>query len=205
VGKHTDELGSFENFKAPWETDAGEVEIDKARLKKYLFNVVTDKAKAQDARDESAEKVTQIEQELETAKTEAAKGDPDGKIAKLEKKLEKAEESTAKAQLALDRLEVGIEKGLTPKQAARLQGEDREALEKDADEILETFGVQKSTTQETDEEREEREEREEEEAEEAAATGRTSPRLVNPNDPKSGPAAEPDYEKIADGVATRRF
>ena len=52
MGKHTDAVGTIENFKAPWETDAGEVEIDKDRLKRYIFNVVTDKAKAQDARDE---------------------------------------------------------------------------------------------------------------------------------------------------------
>lgn len=205
MGKHTDALGSFENFQAPWETPAGEVEIDKAKLKKYLFNVVSDKAKAQDARDEFAEKVTKAEQELETAKSEAAKGDPEGKIAGLEKKLAKAQDEAKSAQLTLDRYEVAADKGLTPKQAKYLQGEDREALEKSAESILEDFGVQKSTTQETDEEREEREEREAEEAEEAAATGRTVPRLVNPNDRKTGPDAEPDYEKIADQIASRRF
>ena len=63
----------------------------------------------------------------------------------------------------------------------------------------------KATTQETDEEREEREEREAEEAE-VAAIGRTTPRLVNANDPKLGQQQqEPDYEKIAAQVTSRRF
>jgi multidrug resistance efflux pump len=198
VGKHTDQIGKIEDYQAPWETAAGETEIDKAKLKRYIFNLVTDKAKAQDARDEAAEKVTEAEKNLKDAKDEVAKGDPTGKIADLETKLAKAEADATKAQGDLDRLTVGIEKGLTPKQAARLQGETKEDLEKDADEILETFGV-KPATQETDEEREEREEREAEEAE-VAAEGRQSPRIIknfiNPNDSKNG-SAELDYDKIA--------
>lgn len=204
VGKHTDTLGSFETFQ--WGSNLpDEGEIDRDKLKRYIFNLLTDKAKAQDAKDESDEKVKVAEKAVEDAKAEVAAGDPSGKIAALEKELSDAKDETKKAQFALDRLEIGIEKGLTPKQAARLQGDDREALEKDADEILETFGVQKSTTEETDEEREEREEREAEAAEEARA-GRISPRLVNPNDRKAAATdAEPDYNKIADQIVSRRF
>jgi hypothetical protein len=197
VGQHTDALGTIENFKAPWETDAGEVEIDKDRLKRFIFNLFTDKAKAQDARDESAGKVTEAEQALEAAKADLAKGDPTGKIAALEKELAKAKDSLTSTQGSLDRLEVGIEKGLTPKQAARLQGANRDELAKDADEILETFGVQKATTPDPDDEDEDDDDK---------PSGYTSPRLVNGGDPKLGqPEAEPDYEKIADQVASRRF
>lgn len=201
MGQHTDALGSYENFQAPWETAAGEVEIDKDRLKRYIYNLVSDKAKAQDARDESVEEVTKAKKELEDAKAEVAKGDTNGTIAGLESKLAAAEKTAKDAQLALDRLEVGIEKGLTPKQAARLQGENREALEKDADEILVTFGVKKTTTEEDPDEDNE------DEDEEDPATGlRQTPRLVNAGDPKLGkPDAEPDYEKIADSVLSRRF
>lgn len=205
MGQHTDALGSLDSFKAPWESDLGQdAEVDTAKLKKYLYNLLLDKAKAQDAREEAEGKVKGLETQLEEAKAEVAKGDPEGKIAKLEKQVDEAKAESQKAQHALDKLEVGIEKGLTPKQAARLQGDDRAALEKDAAEILETFGVKKTTTEETDEEREEREEREAEEAEQSGI--RQTPRLVNGLDPKLGkPDAEPDYEKIADGVIRRRF
>lgn len=193
MGKHTDQTGKIEDFKAPWETDAGETEIDKARLKRYIFGLVVDKAKAQDARDETAEKVTEAEKALETAKAEVAKGDPSGKIASLEADLAKANATATKAQGDLDRLTVGIEKGLTPKQAARLQGETKEDLEKDADEILETFGVKPATQDDEDDDDDD------DEAEE----GRQSPRLTkvftNPNDSKGG-SQEPDYDKIAAGI-----
>lgn len=43
-------------------------------------------------------------------------------------------------QAKLDRLEVALDKGLTSAQAKRLVGSTRDELEKDADELLETFG-----------------------------------------------------------------
>ena len=46
-----------------------------------------------------------------------------------------------KAERKLARLEIAMEKGLTAKQAARLQGDTREELEQDADELLELFRV----------------------------------------------------------------
>lgn len=196
MGQHTDALGSFENYQAPWETAAGEVEIDKDKLKRYIYNLSSDKAKAQDARDESAGKVTEAEKALEEAKAEVAKNDPDGKIAKLEGELTKAQAAAKTAQQALDRLEVGVEKGLTPRQAARLQGETKEDFEKDADALLEEFGVKAgSATDEDDDEDDEDE-----------PSARQTPRLVNPNDPKgNAPDPEPDYDKIADQIASRRF
>jgi hypothetical protein len=198
VGQHSDALGTIENFKAPWETDAGEVEIDKARLKRYVFNLALDKAKAQDARDESAEKVKKTEQELETAKADAAKNDPDGKVAALEKKLTEAQNTAASTQLELDRLEVGIEKGLTPKQAKRLTGTTKDELDKDAEAILEEFGVKAAATTDDDDD---------DDKDDDEPSGRTTPRrVVNPLDPNGqGAEQEPDYEKIADQVASRRF
>jgi hypothetical protein len=44
------------------------------------------------------------------------------------------------AELRALQLEIGGEKGLTPAQARRLQGKTREEIEKDADELLESFG-----------------------------------------------------------------
>jgi hypothetical protein len=202
VGKHTDQLGSIENYQAPWETAAGEVEIDKDRLKRYIFNLALDKAKAQDARDETSEKVTETEKALEAAKAEVAKGDPSGKIAALEADLAKAKSDAEAAQGNLNRLNIGLEKGLTPAQAARLQGSTEDELKADADKLLADFGV-KPATNETDEEREEREEKEREAAEEAA-NGRQTPRFVNPADPKVGSGEqEYDFDKIAADITSR--
>lgn len=51
-----------------------------------------------------------------------------------------AEQRAADAELRALRLEVGADKGLTPKQARRLVGTTREELETDADELLTDFG-----------------------------------------------------------------
>lgn len=52
---------------------------------------------------------------------------------------EAAEKAAAAAEARALRLEIAAEKGLTPAQAKRLVGENREELEADADELLETF------------------------------------------------------------------
>ncbi len=51
-----------------------------------------------------------------------------------------AEKERDEAKSSLLRLEVAIEKGLSPAQARRLQGSTKEELEIDADELLEAFG-----------------------------------------------------------------
>ncbi|MEZ5380156.1 MAG: hypothetical protein R2754_00015 [Microthrixaceae bacterium] len=66
---------------------------------------------------------------------------------KLADRAAAAEKAAAEAQAKADRLEIAAEKGLTPQQAARLQGATREDLEADADELLELF---KSSTGEDD-------------------------------------------------------
>lgn len=206
MGQHTDALGTIENFNAPWETAAGEVEIEKPRLKLWIFNLLHDKAKAQDARDETAGKVTEAEKALEAAKTEFAKGDTTGKIAELEGKLTQAETDAKKAQVTLDRTLVGINKGLTLAQAEYLQGETKEEIEASAAKILETFGVKTATT-ETDDEREEREEREREEAEAEDIGGRQTPvrtDLVNPAQRGDADKAV-DFDKAADQILGTAF
>lgn len=190
MGKHTDKLGSFESYKAPWESDTGsDEEIDAAKFKKFLYNLQLDKAKAEDAAEEAAEKVTKAEADLAAAKKDVAKGDNTGKIAELQEKLDAAEAAKATAESNLVRLEVATEKGLTPKQAKRLQGATKEELEADADELLEDLGVKQSKTDEDENDEDEDEPK-----------GRTSPQtklsLVNPGDTGKG-GAEIDYEKAA--------
>lgn len=186
MGKHTDKLGTFDNFKAPWESETGsDAEIDAEKFKKFLYNLQLDKAKAEDAAEEAAEKVTKAEADLAQAKKDVGAADKSGKIAELEDKLSAAEASAKDAQSKLLRLEVATEKGLTPKQAKRLQGETKEELEADADELLEDLGVRPGKAEDENEDDEDE--------------GRTAPRklnLVNPGDSGSG-GAELDYDKLA--------
>lgn len=61
-----------------------------------------------------------------------------------------AEKATAAAEAKALRLEIAAEKGLSPAQAKRLVGANREELEADADELLETFKAPKSDDDPTD-------------------------------------------------------
>lgn len=196
MGKHLDKLGKIEDFQAPWESETGaDAEIDSAKLKKYLFNLLTDKAKAEDAAEEANGKVAEAEKAVEDAKTEFAKGDTTGKIAELEGKLSKAQEEAKTAQGNLLRLEVATEKGLTPQQAKRLQGETKEDLEADADEILETFGIKQPAQQDDNEQ--------DDDDDEVRTTPRPRLRLTNPGD-DGGDSGQIDFEKAADDILGTR-
>lgn len=200
--KHIDNVPKLTEFRPPWITEDGtEVDVDKDRLKKYIHNILTDKAKAQDARDEAVDSGKVVETERDTLKEQVDSKDPDqGKrIAKLEQERDEAKAKTAEAELRADRLEVAAEKGLTPKQAKRLQGTTKDELEKDADELLEDLGVKPGKPGDDDDD-------DEDDEDEVATRPKSSvtPRLTNPNDPKLGPDAEPDYDKIAAQIAGNR-
>ena len=194
MAKHVDKIPKFDDFNAPWENAQGEEsEIDKGKLKKFIHNLLTDKAKAQDSRDEALEKVTTTEAERDEFKAEVdSKADPDSAkaITKLEKQLEDAKAEAAKAELRADRVEIAAEKGLTPKQAKRLQGATREELETDADELLEDLGI-KPESNDSDEDPDDEDD----------SAGRTQPRakrLVNGGHRgSSGADTEVDYEAAA--------
>ena len=61
-------------------------------------------------------------------------------IEKASERAASAERERDDARGRLDRLEVALEKGLTPSQAKRLVGSTREELEADADELLKDLG-----------------------------------------------------------------
>jgi hypothetical protein len=63
----------------------------------------------------------------------------------LTERIAAMEERTAKAELEALRLKVAADKGLSPKQAARLRGATRDELEADADELLADFPGSTST------------------------------------------------------------
>jgi hypothetical protein len=198
VGKHTDALGSLDSFKAPWESETGQdAELDPVKLKKYLYNLQLDKAKAQDVRDEADEKVKAAEKNLTAAKAEVAKGDPTGKIAELEEKLAAAEAGAKDAGSKVDRLEVALDKGLTARQAARLVGSTKEELEADAAEFAKELGIE-PTTQRVDLVKDD-------EGDENVVDLRRSARpVVTPGDPRPGTDGEVDFDKLAAGIVERR-
>lgn len=90
-----------------------------------------------------------------------------------------------KAEQKLMRLEIAIEKGLTPKQAARLQGDSREDMETDADELLEIFNARNSNGK-------------------AAPNGKPKEKLRGGADPEES-REETDPKKLASQISRSRF
>jgi hypothetical protein len=131
------------DWTAPWETATGETEIDKDKLKRYLFNLLGDKEKLQ-------ERLTESNTERDTLKTEAEAKAREGETTEQKLARENAElkaavdavtkgdgSDTAKENL---RLKVAVEKGLNKDQLKRLIGNTEEELLADADELLKSFG-----------------------------------------------------------------
>lgn len=201
-----EKLGSFEDFSAPWESSAGNGEIVPDKLKRLIFNLEVDKAKAEDAAETAAEettaekaKVTELDGKLAAAAAEASKNDPEGKVAAAVARAEKAEADAKAANGKLLRVEIAVEKGLTPKQAARLVGETKEELEADADAFIEETGLPKPGAPKDDDDDDD----EDDDIVTLEREPQRARRLSNPmaRDPKGGGAAEVDYEKVAAQIA----
>lgn len=195
MGKHTDALKSFDEFRAPWETaDGSEAEIDKGRIKRFIFNLMGDKAKAQDARDEALEAQKVAEAERDEAKTEAANANP----ADAQKKIEKLEAENAKLkQEAEDRkaadeheaLRKEVIGDLDPKYAKYVTGDDREALEKSLEAVKTDFGLSDDPSEDNEDD-------------DDVLRTRPRTRLQNGGDPKGPRGGELEYdpEKVADEI-----
>lgn len=90
------------------------------------------KAREQEKRaKDNAEAAAKLKEIEDAAKSEAER---------TTEKLTAAETRASTAESRADRLEVALEKGLTPSQAKRLVGATREELEADADELLRDLG-----------------------------------------------------------------
>lgn len=89
----------------------------------------------------NAERAAKKAAEHRAAMAEAELKKYQDKEKSAEEKFAEAVAAQAKAEHRALLLEVAAEKGLTPAQAKRLQGDDRQALEADADELLTTFGT----------------------------------------------------------------
>lgn len=140
--KYTSKVPKLEDVTLNWVDSEGKVDEEKA--KKALHTLMTDKAKAQDAREdalvevkEQGSKVAELQKQLDD------KSDPDTKVEldKARAAQAKAEAERDQANLRADRMEIAQEKGLTPAQAKRLVGENRDELEADAEELVKDLGL----------------------------------------------------------------
>ena len=183
--------GDVKDWTAPWETATGETEIDKDKLKRYLFNLLGDKEKLQ-------ERLTETSTERDTLKTAAETAARQGETTEQRLERENAElkatvaaatsggnDDVAKENL---RLQVAIEKGLNTAQLKRLIGNTKEELLADADELLNSFGSKGDST--------------EGEGGETGGDGvrRVPNGRVNPGDPNPGAAAEIDVNKALEQI-----
>jgi len=122
---------------SPEETvESTEVEPDKDE-----FDETRAKAKIAKANSEAANLRKRLK-ELEPLAAKAKELEDANKTEseKLTERAAAAEKAAGDAQSELLRLRVGVRKGLTEKQAARLVGATEEELEADADELVESFG-----------------------------------------------------------------
>lgn len=187
-------LVAFEDFRAPWETEAGaDTEIDKPKLKRYLYGLLSDKEKSQTRADEVTVERDKYKEQIDA---EARKGESESD--KLKRENQELKDKLAKPpgeSVETLKLRVALDKNLTAFQAKRLVGNTKEELEADADEILKAWG---GTGQGGDE----GDEGEEGEEGEGTPPTRQPRRLRNPanNGQGSGGNQEIDITKAVAGI-----
>ena len=139
-------LPKFEDWQAPWEVSG--TEPDPAQLKKHLYNVLSDKEKAQAARDaetarvtELTGKVTDLESKLNDKGAENL-----SEIQKLQRSLDELSERATKAELEKTKLEVMTANKLLPEAEEFLKGTTKAELDASAAKLVTLGLVQKDTT-----------------------------------------------------------
>ena len=210
---HVDAVGSFENFKAPWESEAGtDAEIDKSKLKRLIYNVRLDVAKSKDALADAKAEVETVTTERDEAKEQAA----DGSGAEAQKKIDKLQKqvddlTTERDGLVKDKETAEARKEVLgefeakyPKAAKYVKGETVEELEESLKEVAEDWGIDLDTLEAASDGEDGDEDGEDEETD-LDKVARTSPRgrsLLNPGDRANGTGgpAEIDFDKVADNI-----
>lgn len=182
-----------EDWTAPWETATGESEIDKDKLKRYLFGLLGDKQKLQ----ESVAAVTTERDGLkQTAEAAAREGETETQ--RLQRELKEATDKltagTASGNdLELTKLRVALKKGLKEGDVKRLIGATEAELLADADELLKSFGQGGKTDDDEDEG--------DEDLDRVAELARRTPKgRHNPGDPNPGAGAEVDVDKGLESI-----
>lgn len=138
-------LPKFEDFKAPWEVDKDGKPIpvedqkpDPAVLKKHYWNVLSDKEKAQTARDAEAARVTELTGKVtELEKTVADKGAEGlSEMQKLQKSITDLTERSEKAELERDRTKIMTKHNLKDEAGEFLTGKTLAELEASATKLV---------------------------------------------------------------------
>lgn len=130
----------IEDWNAPWETATGETEIDKARLKRYIFGLLGDKEKLQERLTTTSDERDELKK---AADEKAREGETETQKLEREKKELQAQldaKGDDKGSDELLRLRVALKKGLNENDVKRLVGSTEEELLADADELLKSFG-----------------------------------------------------------------
>lgn len=144
----------FEEFQAPWEVKDGQPVaeadqvIDPKVLKKYLWNLGSDKDKAQTARDAALAQVTELTgkvTELET-KVNDKGAENLSEIQKLQKSIDELSQRAADAELAKTRLEVMTKSNLKDEAGEFLTGKTLAELEASAAKLVGLGLVKEATT-----------------------------------------------------------
>src|SRR6476661_681601 len=108
----------FDEFKAPWETEAGDdAEIDKDKLKKYIHSLLVDKDKAQTARDKAVGERDEAKKALDEKSREG-----ETEVDRLKRENEELRSKGSEESPEVLKLRVALRKGLTETQARRLIG-----------------------------------------------------------------------------------
>lgn len=198
--KHIDQLGSYDTFKAPWQTEGGEdAEIDKSKLSRLIYNLKKDFALARDAHEDTKATLTETETERDEAKTLAA----DSNGTEAQKTIDKLTKERDAAVAKADSLEAAKAKAdlkaevigdLDPKYAKYVVGDTKEDLEASLESVKADFGIEDGEPGEPGEEGEG-------EDSDGEPIVRNRPRsLLNPADKANGKPGEKeiDFNAVAD-------
>lgn len=195
-------LPKFEDWLAPWEVgEDGEKleepeELDAARLKKHLYNLLSDKEKLQDARHTAEVQLAEVKDQLTTLQREHEdEGQRREREAKEREKHYEKLEREAQQRRKVEAIEEAFEdQGITPAQARKLakrvSGDDENAWIDDARELVEDgfkIGAKKT------------EEKPAEETDDEIDDGfSVRPKVVRSNGGQPTGATKPKYKSVAE-------
>lgn len=184
----TTDFPSFDDWDAPFDPD----EVDGEKALRLIYQIRKDEHRLKARLAKKDEKLEETEQALTVFKeaAEAAEREGESETDALKRQIEalqkKIDEKPAE-NLEAARLRIALKYNLTERQANRLVGDDVEALEEDAEALIEELGLNKNESES------QREENDHVREEEPDAELRRRPRGRAPLDPKpdAGPAVDP--------------
>jgi hypothetical protein len=207
--KHTENVPSLSDYRAPWETESGEeTEVNKPKLKSYIHGLLVDKAKAQDAREDAKAEVEAITAERDEFKEQAANANGpeaqkqiDKLTADLEKVTSERDDLKKDKEVAELRKEVlGDFEAKHPKAAKYVKGETEEELRESLAAVADDFGIDLEGGDNAGDETDGDEEPQ-------LSTRPRSQSLLNLGDKESGKGgeAEIDFDKAAEQIMGGRL